>query len=147
MTWKIPINQIRFNILDYHVQSSSFSFAGANWILPLYPYGQTESDSVGCITLEIERLDSTIPQHCVRYKSYFITHRGREFNPIRVTHSFSAKCKIRWLLHIQKDNFILDEKIISSGNILTFKCQMRTSSISGTAILSREESALRVSGE
>lgn len=139
--WKIPISKIRLNFLDYDLQSPPFSFAGANWTMHLYPYGSTVSDSVGCIRIEIERLDSKISQHCVRYKSYFITQQGKKFNPIPVTHTFDSKSKIGWLFHIRKENFFLDEKIITAKDVLIFKCQMRTRKINGVEELSPTESS------
>lgn len=137
--WKIPTSKIRPNFLDHDLQSPPISFAGANWTLHLYPYGSVGSDSVGWIKIDIERLHSKILQHCVRYKSYFITRQGKEFNPIRVTHTFDSKCKTGWLFHIQKDNFFLDEKIITAEDRLIFKCQMRTRKMNGVDEISPTE--------
>lgn len=145
--WKIPASKIRLNFLDYDLQSPPFSFAGANWTLHLYPYGSTGSDSVGCIKIEIERLDSKISHHCVRYKSYFITQQGKEFNPIRVTHNFNSNYKIGWLFHIRKENFFLDEKIITAKDVLVFKCQMKTRKINGIEEISQAELTGTVEGK
>lgn len=113
----------------------------------LYPYGSTGSNSVGYITIEIERLNSRITQHHVRYKSFFLTDRNKEFYLTPVSHVFNEGREIGWLFHMQKGNFFTDEGIIIVGDSLTFKCEMATSQIKGIEVFSQTELVGPVAGE
>lgn len=56
--WKIPnVSSIPHRV-DYVLQSPSFSFGDASWVLKMYPYGQTKYETAGYIDVIIERLHS-----------------------------------------------------------------------------------------
>lgn len=112
VTWKIPINKILPNQVDNDVPSPTFSFAGATWILHIYPYGRTSPESVGWIELVIERLDYTVPEQSVSYKFYFKTYRGKVFNPLHATYVFDDNYIGGWLLYMPKIIFFLIRKLL-----------------------------------
>lgn len=147
VTWKIPINKILPNQVDNDVQSPTFSFAGATWILHIYPYGRTSTESAGWIELLIERLDYKVPEQTVFYKFYFKTHRGKEFNPLNATYVFDDDYIGGWLLYMPKDNFFLDQKVVAVKRFLILVCEMRTQKINEIEVLSQTESVKLHSGK
>lgn len=78
-TWKIPkIRSITLKV-DKRLKSPSFSFAGASWILTMFPYGQTKFGSEGKIDLAIDRGCSLFPKHPVTYRIFFKAY-NKEFD-------------------------------------------------------------------
>lgn len=140
VTWKIPINRILPNEVDYDVASPTFSFAGATWILHIYPYGRTSPESVGWIELVINRLDYTVPQQTVFYKFYFKTYRGKKYNSLDATYVFDDDYIGGWLLYMPKDHFFIDRKGLSVKRFVILVCEMRTQKIDGIEMFSQTES-------
>lgn len=73
IAWKIPKILLRGVEVDDELMSPSFIFAGASWILKMFPCGQRKFKSQRNVDVEIQRLHSQIPNHSVAYRIFHTT--------------------------------------------------------------------------
>lgn len=57
--------------LDKGIQSPTFSFAGASWIIKMSLGGKKKNQTESIFNVPLERLDSSIPNHSILYKVFF----------------------------------------------------------------------------
>lgn len=89
--WKIPnVSSIPHNP-DYVVQSPSFSYGGASWVLKMYPYGQTKYETVGYIDVIIERVHSQVKENSINCRMHCENAFKKEIIPFRGKYSFDLE--------------------------------------------------------
>lgn len=79
ISWKIPNIRSTPVEVDNRVQSPTFSFTDASWILKLFLNGQTKYRSEKWIDVVIERLHPQTAKHPVSYEMFFRASDEKEF--------------------------------------------------------------------